>query len=284
MTLPSETWDCGLVYFTRHYRIRPGISRPPLNQIASARAMLPSLVILWLPADNGTAMLAEAVLAEDALLKRVHRADCFEAVARSVPAIEPWLACADPMTEVFGMGALQNTLRRVVQDGRPLVLGLHLVGDAACTTNPTLARGLSLAAAGARQVARVIGEEPDDLVAQALRLEQFVAAVIEPSFRENARYDRALARRLRADLAGQPAPPPPPSADTLRPEELLVAGMADPDLYRAYMRYFHLLASRAALSDPALVERVRRLVPPGAALPTPAGPTRADLARLLAAS
>ncbi|MBX6342957.1 MAG: FAD-dependent monooxygenase, partial [Thermomicrobiaceae bacterium] len=150
VTLPSESWECGLVYFTRHYRIRPGIAPPPLNQIASARAMLPSLVILWVPADNGTAMLAEAVLTEDALLKRVHRADCFEAVARAVPAIEPWLSCADPMTEVFGMGALRNTLRRVVRDGRPLVRGLHLVGDAACTTNPTLARGLSLAAAGAR--------------------------------------------------------------------------------------------------------------------------------------
>ena len=284
INLPLEAWDCGLVYFTRHYRVRAGAVRPPLNRVFSAGGLLPSLVIGWFPGDNGTAMLAQTVLAEDRLLKTVHHTERFEAVARAVPTVAPWLDCADPITEVFGMGALQNTLRSIVQDGRPLVLGLHLVGDAACTTNPTLGRGLSFAAASAANVAHILANEPDDSVAQALLLDARVGREIAPWFRENAQYDRTLVQLLRADLVGQPPPdPPPPAADVLRPEELLLAGMADPDLYRAFMRYTQLLADTAMLSGPSLVEEVRRLVPPGTRPPRLAGPTRADLANVRAA-
>lgn len=285
ISLPLEAWDCGLVYYTRHYRVRPGIRRPPLNRIFAAGGLLPSLNIMWVAGDGDTAMLAQTVLAEDLLLKRVQRAACFEAVARAVPTVSPWLECAEPITAVFAMGALQNTLRRVVQDGRPCVLGLHLVGDAACTTNPTLGRGLSFAAASATGLARIIAEQPDDAAAQALLLEAFLVREIEPRFRENAQYDRALVQRMRADLAGQPPPDPPPATeDALRPDELVLAGMTDPDLYRTSMRFGQLLAGSALLRDPSLVERVRRVVSPGARPPTPAGPTRAELARILASS
>jgi len=281
--LPLEAWDCGLVYFTRHYRVRAGAVRPPLNRVFSAGGLLPSLVMGWFPGDNGTAMLAQTVLAEDPLLKSVRRAECFDAVARTVPSVAPWLDSSDPITGVFGMGALQNTLRRIVQDGRALVLGLHQVGDAACTTNPTLGRGLSFAAASAARAAHVLASEPDDPSAQALLLDAGVGRELEPRFRENARYDHALVELLRADLAGQPLPDSPPFADdVLRPDELLRAGMADPDLYRASMRYTQLLSDAAVLSDASLIEQVRRLVPPGTHLPRIAAPTRADLARTLA--
>ena len=183
------------------------------------------------------------------------------------------------------MGAIQNTLRRTVQDGRPLVTGLHLIGDAACTSNPTLGRGVSYAAASAGCVAQVIAAHPDDLVAQALLLEEFVAREIEPRFRENARYDRARAQQMRADLAGQPPPEPAPAAEgAIRLEELLFAGMQDAELYRASMRYWNLLTDVGLLSDPAVVGGVRRLVPLGTRLPAPAGPSRAELAQILSAA
>ena len=283
--LPLEAWDCGLVYFTRHYRVRPGVARPPLNRIFAAGGVLPSLNILWAAGDNETAMLAEVVLAEDFLLKAVYHAQCFDAVARAVPAVAPWLDCAEPISEVFAMGALQNTLRRGVQDGHALVLGLHLIGDAACTTNPTLGRGLSIAAAYATRIAHIIAEQPDDPVAQALLLEDFVKCEIEPRFRENAQFDRARVQQIRADLAGESPPePPPPAEDMLRPDELLLAGMQDADLYRVTMRYSQLLSSAAVLSDPSLVEQVRSRVPPGTRPPPAAGPSRAELAHILTAS
>ena len=282
IALPLEAWGCGIVYFTRHYRLRPGVARPPLNRVFAAGVSLPSFIIAWFLGDNDTAMLAEAVLAEDVLLKAVHRAEPFDAVARTVPAIAPWLECAAPTTPVFGMGAIRNTLRRTVQDGRPLVTGLHLIGDAACTSNPTLGRGVSYAAVSAGRVAQIIAEQPEDLVAQALLMEEFVAREIEPRFRENAEYDRARVQQMRADLAGQPPPEPAPATESaIRLEELMFAGLQDADLYRASMRYWNLLTDVTLLSDPAVVARVRQLVPPGTRLPAPAGPSRAELAQIL---
>ena len=283
VTLPFDAWDCGLIYFTRHYRIRPGVVRPPLNLVFAARERLPSLTVAWFHGDNNTAMLIETVLAEDPLLKAVHHPACFEAVAGAVPAVAPWLACADPITPIFAMGAVQNTLRRTVATGRPLVLGLHLIGDALCTTSPTLGRGVTFAAITAGRATRVIAEQPDDPVAQALRFDAYVTQEIEPWFRENAQFDRALFQRMRADLAGQPPGAPIRAADAVLLDEVRLAGQQDADLYRAAMRYAQLLGDASLLSDPSLVARVRRLIPLGAPLPAPAGPTRAELARLLAA-
>jgi hypothetical protein len=41
----------------------------------------------------------------------------------------------DPITDVFPMGGLHNTLRRLVADGSPVAAGLLAIGDSLCTTN-----------------------------------------------------------------------------------------------------------------------------------------------------
>jgi len=44
----------------------------------------------------------------------------------------------EPITEVTAMGGLHNTLRRLVVADRPVVHGLHVVGDSLCTpTRPS---------------------------------------------------------------------------------------------------------------------------------------------------
>jgi flavin-dependent dehydrogenase len=281
VVLPLESQECGLVYFTRHYQIRTGVARPPLNRVFAAAVNLPSVLIRWFLGDNDTAMLVEIVLAEDALLKRVHHVDRFEAVARAVPAIAPWLQCADPTTSVFAMGALRNTLRGTVQDGRPVVLGLLVIGDAACTTNPTGGRGVSYAVATALAAANIIAQEPGDLASQALLLDSFVAREIEPRFRENVRSDIARVRQMRADLVGQPLDEVHSDAQGLRQEDLLVVAMCDPDMYRALMRYLMVLSDAPNLGDPLFIEQVRRRVPAGIQRQPPAGPTRAELVEIL---
>ena len=114
LRLPLEGGGLGAVYFTPPLSHPSGLPRPALNRVFAAGVSLTSVIIAWFLGDNATAMLAAAVLAEDALLKAVHRAESFDAVARAVPAIAPWLECATPTTGVFGMGAIQNTLRRTV--------------------------------------------------------------------------------------------------------------------------------------------------------------------------
>ena len=95
-----------------------------------------------------------------------------------------------------------------MRDSQPLVLGLHLVGDAACTTNPLLGRGISFAAMSAANVVGAIADAPDDPAAQAIRIAVAVEQEIEPRFRENALNDRMIVQRFRADLAGESVPAP----------------------------------------------------------------------------
>ena len=81
------------------------------------------------------------------------------AVLRTVPAYAAWLDVMDPITDVFPMGGLHNTLRRLVADGTPVATGLVAIGDSVCTTNPTLGRGLALALTGAADLADTLGAQ-----------------------------------------------------------------------------------------------------------------------------
>jgi short chain dehydrogenase len=180
--------------------------------------------------------------------------------------------------------ALRNTLRRTVHQGQPLVLGVHLIGDATCTTNPTGGRGVSYAIATAGAAAQVIADQPDDLMTQALQLDEFITHEIEPRFQENVRADIGRVQRMRADLTGHPPADVFGAEQRVRLDELLVAAMQDADLYRAFMRYAMVLKDPPDLSDPCLIEQLRRHVPAGIRPLSPAGPTRAELVQILAES
>ncbi len=91
----------------------------------------------------------------------------FTAVLRTVPVYAAWLDVMDPITDVFPMAGLHNTLRCLVADGKPVVTGLHAIGDSVCTTNPTLGRGLVLALTGAADLADTLAESGADQAAQA---------------------------------------------------------------------------------------------------------------------
>ena len=95
----------------------------------------------------------------------------FTAVLRTIPTYAAWLEVMDPITGVFPMAGLHNTLRRLVVDGTPVATGLHAIGNSVCTTNPTLGRGLALALSGAADLADAIGEHAADPAAQALALD-----------------------------------------------------------------------------------------------------------------
>ncbi len=73
-----------------------------------------------------------------------------------MPFYARWLDVLEPTSDVFPLGAVQNTLRRFVVDGSPIVTGLAAVGDSLCTTNPTLGRGLSFALSTAANLLDII--------------------------------------------------------------------------------------------------------------------------------
>src|SRR6185437_4786526 len=91
-----------------------------------------------------------------------------------------WLDALEPITDVFPMGGVHTTLRRLVVDGVPVVTGLTAIGDSVCTTNPTFGRGLGVALWRAVDLREIIDAHGDDWSALAVAADERVADHVVP--------------------------------------------------------------------------------------------------------
>jgi hypothetical protein len=181
------------------------------------------------------------------------------------------------------MSGLLNRLRRFVDDrGRPLVVGVHAVGDAHTCTNPLYGRGCSLAMVQAVLLADALADHPDDLAARAAAYEAACVREIEPWYHSAVELDRAGAdptgRGRGAGLAG--------SEQGRAMAAVFAAAATDPVIGRALMRSWNLLATPVELmADAELMARMAEVMahPEDHPLPTPVGPTREALLGALAA-
>jgi len=255
--------ECGLAYYSRHYRIPPGAlppdALPPGSQQQRKVATLDEFLAGVWPADNGTVQVAIAPLAADRRFRAIRDAGVFTAVLRLVPSLAPWLEVLDPTTGIFVMGGLHNTLRRLVTGGVPVATGLHAIGDTVCTTNPTLARGLALAMTGAADLAAVLTEHGRDPVAQALALDELVTAHVEPYYAEQASVDGARLAQLRHSVFGGPVPGA--GDDRIGYHQVRAAAAFDPVVFRAFWRVQGMIATPGEVyTDPEVVARTREVL------------------------
>lgn len=268
--------DCGIVYFTRHYRIRAGAAKPPLNRGFAAGGVLPYVTATLFPADNDTAQLAIMPLADDAPMKAVRGDRAFSAFARMIPVLAPWLEVLEPISEVYAMGALHNTLRRLVVDGSPVALGVHAIGDALSTTNPTFGRGIALALHHATFLTDLVEQHRSDLHAQALAWEAHIAGALEPWFAEQVASDNARVAAMRHAVFGEELPAPPP-AGGIALRHVAAAATVDALVWRAFVRHNSMLDECSALyEDPAVAERTHAALAAGAKPPVIDGPPREE--------
>jgi hypothetical protein len=147
-----------------------------------------------------------------------------------------WLEVMDPITGVFPMAGLHNTLRRLVVDGTPVATGLHAIGDSVCTTNPTLGRGLALALSGAADLADTIGEYPADPVGQALALDRLVGAHVVPFYHDQAVIDAARLAMMQHTIFGAPPPRPSQTPGRVTYSQRRAAASYDPTAFRAFWK------------------------------------------------
>ena len=145
--------------------------------------------------DNGAVQLVVAPLAADRRFSTARDPQVFTALLRTIPTYPASLDVMGPITDVFPMAGLHNTLRRLVADGTPVATGLHAIGDSVCTTNPTLGRGLALT--GAADLADTNSEHAADPAAQALALDRLVGAHVVPFYHDQAVIDAARLAMMR---------------------------------------------------------------------------------------
>jgi flavin-dependent dehydrogenase len=177
------------------------------------------------------------------------------------------------------MGGERNTLRGFTRDGRPIALGVHVIGDARCQTNSLYAWGSRNALASAVALVDVLGEHPGDPEAQALAFDARMAAELAGRHAYAVARDRALQRFYR----GEPewAGADPEREAVLR--TVVPAAERDADVFRAVTRWDLQLDPADALErNPALLDRTRAL-PAAGPRPDGATPARAVLLGLIAA-
>jgi 2-polyprenyl-6-methoxyphenol hydroxylase-like FAD-dependent oxidoreductase len=280
---PTATWfaECGIAYYSRHYRVRPSADLPGLPVTRTVIALDEFLAGKW-GADNGAVQLAVAPLAADRRFRVVRDPAVFTAVLRTVPVYAAWLDVMDPITDVFPMAGLHNTLRRLVVDGRPVATSLLAIGDSVCTTNPTLGRGLALALAGAADLADTLAGHDGDPTAQALAMDYLVGRHVEPFYRDQAEIDAARLAVMRHTLFGEPAPRPPAAAGRVSYPQLRMAGSYDPAAFRAFWKINGMVCPpEEVYTDPDVVACTREALGRHGGVPPAAQPTREQLAAIL---
>jgi len=269
--------ECGIAYYTRHYRLRPDVTPPASPLRRMVLALDEFMVGIW-PADNNTMQLALFPLAADRRFGAARDPDVFTRVAGTVPAYRAWLAALDPITDVFVMGGIHNTLRRLIIDQTPAATGLHAIGDTVCTTNPTLGRGLAFALTGAADLTRTLAKFADDPLAQVLAMDDLVTAHIEPHYTEQAIVDGARLSQVRGVIFGDPAPQTPDSPDRVSYAEVRTASPYDPVAFRAFWRIMGMQALPEEIyTDPEVIASTRRILATPGAIPPPVQPTREEL-------
>lgn len=286
----SET--AGILYFTRHYRLRPGLEEPPRGK-APATGDLGFLKFGVFPADNGCFSITICVPEiEMEMRKAIVAPETFDALCREMPGLIPWVdpERAEGVSRVFGMGDLHSRWRDLVKDGQPVVLGFFPLGDSLIRTNPLYGRGCSFAAAGAYLLRDALRANPDP----AQRMLAFDAAVkrdLRPFYDNMLEQDRAAIRRSRQALT--PGYTPSLRSRVLKSfleDGVGVAVRSDPDLLRAAMRGFHMLEHPSAwLRRPANLAKVMGYWAKGKkanakAYPPKPGPDREPLMRTLGLS
>jgi 2-polyprenyl-6-methoxyphenol hydroxylase-like FAD-dependent oxidoreductase len=281
-TVPEEVVESGLMYFTRWYRFPDGpqaLADPKLG------GDLGFVKYLGVPGDGGTLSVTLAVRTDDAELRSLLAdPERFDLACRLLPGPDGFFAEGPraPLSGVKPMSGLLNRIRRFVDArGRPLLLGVHAVGDAHTCTNPLYGRGCSLAMVQAVLLADALAEHPDDPAARSAAYEQACAREVEPWFHSAVELDRAG-----ADPAGLSGGGSGAGAPGRAMAAVFVAAATDPVIGRGLMRFWNLLATPAEMmGDAELMARMAAVMarPEDYPLPERVGPTREELLAALAA-
>jgi flavin-dependent dehydrogenase len=281
---PELSVSCGITYYSRFYALPGGGGAlpGPLNRGHTAGSSFDRYSCLVFPADNGTFSVTFGVLPEDRELRVLRHPRAFDAAARSVDIVAPWLSDAVPITGVGAMAGLANRVRPWVSADRPHVLGLLPIGDAAVITNPAHTRGTTLGLAAAVAVTDLL-DTVSDQTERALRWDGTMRRDLLPWLRDSVAQD---AHRLSRWRAGSMPPPAlddstevdwtagirlaaegqPAGTDraTVLNGEAYLAAQRDPVVWHRFTRLQNLLAVPSdVLGDPAFVARVRAVLATG---------------------
>jgi len=205
----------------------------------------------------------------------------FDAAMAAIPSLGSWTdpRLVEPITGVLAMAGLRNSLRDA---SRAVEAGVVPVGDALAHTDPVLAHGLAFALIGAKQLADSLRRHPDVAAAGTA----YLSAVL-PLIDERFALSSALDAQRRRMWVGEPVDFAHADGDYVLFTTIAgaVAGAADPEIFRVFLRRITLLDSTDVLDgDRELQRRIEETFARMMSTPRPAaGPTRAEMVSLVSA-
>ncbi|HEX5263397.1 MAG TPA: tryptophan 7-halogenase, partial [Phenylobacterium sp.] len=259
--ISEETEDCGILYFTRHFRLNPGVTEPERSK-APMTGDLEYLKFGVFPGDNGCFSITLCVPEiEEELRKRIVDPAVFDAACARLPGLAPWVdpATSKAISKVFGMGDLHSRWRDLAPGGRAAVTGFFAVGDSLVRSNPLFGRGCSFAAVSAHLLRDAL-QMFSDPAARVSAYQRRIETELRPYYTAMRDADRSAIRRARQALT-------PSYRPNLRSrvtkrffeDGVAIAVRSDVGLLRAALRGFHMLEDpQAWLKRPKNIAKVIR--------------------------
>ena len=226
----DEVDDSGFVYYGRHFRSPDG-SLPAV--FGPANQPYGSIGALTLPADNGTWSVTITGSSKDAALRTLTDPEKWTSVVRLLPLAAHWLDGCEPIDDrVAVMAKIEDRIRNIAPDGKPVATGVVSVADSWACTNPSLGRGASIGmmhAVGLRDLLRA--EASSDPVRLNEEWAQMTSSTVEPWFRHTVTYDRHRLAEIEALMDGRPYETD--DEEWWLAKGLESMGFEDPDILRA---------------------------------------------------
>ena len=285
LSFHEEREPAGIVYFTRHYRLRDGRDEPERGRASSA-GDLGYLKYGVFPGDNRCFSITLAVPEiEHDLRRAIRHAETFDKICSHLPGIARWTdpATSAPYSDSLAMGGLENVWRHMLRGGSPRVLNFFPVGDSLIRTNPLYGRGCSFAAIQAQKLHAALTATTDP-AARAKIYHREVWRDLRPFYDHMVKQDLSAIRR--AHRQHDPGYRPRLRARLTKrfiEDGIAVALRADIELMRAALRAFHMLEPPTSwLTNPRNLSRIMHYWLRGkrrnaAFYPPALGPTRAAM-------
>jgi 2-polyprenyl-6-methoxyphenol hydroxylase-like FAD-dependent oxidoreductase len=239
VSVSEEESPAGILYFTRHYRLRNGADEPPRDGTPGA-GDLGYIKFGVFPADNRHFSVTLAIPEiETELRMAVMKPEVFDHICAEIPGCARWIdpARATPASQVFSMGNLKSIWR--VYDPRPA--NFFALGDAAVRTNPLYGRGCSAGIVHAHILRDVLDAVPDP-AARAVKFAAETRKALRPFYDSMVRQDAMAIRR--AENEHDPHYKPSRRAratKSLIEDAIGPATRGDITVLRAFSRAFHMI-------------------------------------------
>ncbi len=242
-TVTEEESPAGILYFTRHYKLRDGEEEPVRDGTPGA-GDLGYIKFGVFPADNRHFSVTLAVPEiETALRMAIVKPEIFDAICMEIPGCARWVdpARSEPASQVFSMGNLKSVWRSYVHAGQPQALNFFAVGDAIVRTNPLYGRGCSAGVVHAHLLRQTL-DTSDNLRTRAILFDDDTRKALRPFYDSMVRQDKQAIRR--AEHERDPGYVPSFRAKMMKSfieDAIGPATRGDIEILRAFSRAFHMI-------------------------------------------